>query len=95
MKIVTKEELNHYPAGTVFAEYKPDIILSDVMVIDPQNFIGEWLFGATDVVPQDGEVFDWDWSLGEYKDNDLFAVFEKDEIFQMVQTLISGLKILE
>lgn len=50
-------------------------------------------FGAKCIIPQDGEVFDFDWNIGEYRDTDLFAVFNNNDILQMIQTLTSGLKI--
>ena len=36
---------------------------------------------------------DFDWNIGEYRDTDLFAVFDNNDILQMIQTLTSGLKI--
>ena len=93
MKIVNKKQIqelidtdDYLMGGLVFSEYKPDIHLSDVMVTDGD-------FGATCVVPHHGEVFDFDWSIGEYRDDDLFIVFDNSDILQMIQTLTSGLKI--
>lgn len=72
--------------GIVFAEYRPDVLTSELMVTDGD-------FGARKVIPYDGEVFDFDWNIGEYRDEDLFAVFDNSDVLQMIQTLTSGLKI--
>lgn len=72
--------------GVVFAEYRPSILASQLMVTD-----GE--FGATEVVPYEGEVFDFDWNIKEYKDDALFSVFDNNDVLQMIQTLTRGLKI--
>lgn len=61
--------------------------MSDVMVTDGN-------FGATEVVPQDGEVVDFDWDIDDYKSKERFAVFDNDDVLQMIQTLTSGLSIL-
>lgn len=51
-------------------------------------------FGATCVVPDpDGEVFDFDWNIKEYSNDDLFAIFDNMDILQMIKTLTKGLKI--
>lgn len=91
MKILNKKDFKklmyEYPnGGIVFAEYKPDVLTSSVMVTD-----GE--FGATEVLPYNGEVFDFDWNIEEYYERDLFVVFDNNDILQMIQTLTSGLKI--
>jgi len=91
MRIITKYAferlMEEYPdGGIVFAEYEPNVRTSDLMVTDGD-------FGATNVVPMDGEVFDWDWNIGEYRDDDLFVVLDNDDVLQMVKTLVSGLKI--
>ena len=91
MRIITKYAfkrlMEEYPdGGIVFAEYEPNVRTSDLMVTDGD-------FGATNVVPLDGEVFDWDWNIGEYRDDDLFVVLDNDDVLQMVKTLVSGLKI--
>lgn len=91
MNIITKEQMRslmeEYPdGGIVFAEYTPGVLTSSIMVTDGS-------FGAREVVPHEGEVFDWDWDIKEYKDSDLFAVFDNSDVLQMIQTLTSGLKI--
>ncbi len=91
MKILTKLQLKtlieEFPnGGIVFANYRPDIITSELMVTDGG-------FGAREVIPYHGEVFDFDWNVDEYKDNDLFAVFDNNDVLQIIQTLTSGLQI--
>lgn len=91
MNVITKNQMrslmDEYPnGGIVFAEYTPDVLLSSVMVTDGS-------FGARDVIPHEGEVFDFDWNIKEYKDSDLFVVFDNSDVLQMIQTLTSGLKI--
>lgn len=91
MKILSKIQMEtlmqEFPnGGIVFAEYKPDVLSSELMVTDGD-------FGAREVIPHDGEVFDFDWNIGEYRDEDLFAVFDNSDVLQMIQTLTSGLKI--
>ena len=89
MRILTtpqmKELMSEFPdGGIVFAE--PNILESELMVTDGQ-------FGAREVVPQDGKVFDFGWNINEYKDDAEFAVFDNNDVLQMIQTLTSGLKI--
>ena len=79
--------MEEFPVGgIVFAEYKPDVFTSELMVTDGD-------FGAREVIPRDGEIFDFDWNIKEYSDKDLFAVFDNNDVLQMIQTLTSGLKI--
>lgn len=91
MNIVTKKQMEElmeeFPdGGIVFAEYRPSILASQLMVTD-----GE--FGATEVVPYEGDVFDFDWNIKEFKDEALFSVFDNNDVLQMIQTLTRGLKI--
>ena len=91
MRIINAIEMRKMPAGTVFCEYEPDIIKSGLMVVDT-NY--DTAFGATDVIPWHGEIFDWDWSSSaDYKDDDLFMVFDNNDILQMIKTLTQGLNI--
>ena len=60
MKILQKWEfedlMKEFPdGGIVFAEYEPDVLKSVLMVTDGD-------FGAREVIPRDGEVFDFDWN---------------------------------
>lgn len=93
MKILMKKQLedliDDYPdGGIVFAEYTPDIYKSELMVTDGD-------FGATRVLPSpvNGKVFDFDWYIKEYRDDDQFAIFDNNDVLQMIQTLTKGLKI--
>lgn len=86
-KIQMKALMEEFPdGGIVFAEYRPDVIASEIMVTDGD-------FGAREVLPHDGEVFDFDWNIEEYNDKDLFAIFDNNDVLQMIQTLTSGLRI--
>ena len=99
MKIVTKAQMlkimDEYPhGGVVFAETRADWANPDpeIMVTDGRiNGTGDH-FGATIVVPHDGEVYDFDWNIAEYKETDIFAVYDHEDILQMIQTLTRGLK---
>lgn len=91
MKIFRKREfeslMEDFPnGGIVFAEYEPDILKSSLLVTDGD-------FGAREVIPHNGEVFDFDWNIDEYRDDDSFAVFDNNDILQMIQTLTSGIKV--
>lgn len=91
MKILLKNQMEglmeEFPnGGIVFAEYKPEVLMSELMVTDGD-------FGAREVIPHDGEVFDFDWNIGEYRENEQFAVFDNNDVLQMIQTLTSGLSI--
>lgn len=78
------ELMKLYPeGGIVFAENSCE---TDVLVTDR-------VFGARSIIPQNGEVFDFDWNIEEYHDNDTFYVFENEDILQIIQTLTSGLQI--
>lgn len=78
-----RERLEFYPKGEcmLIGEYQPRMIISDLMIVDRD------CFGAVDIVPRDGEVFDWDWSIRKYSDEDLIAVFDVAEVIQMIKTL--------
>lgn len=82
-----KDLMKEFPdGGIVFAEYEPDVLKSALLVTDGD-------FGAREVIPRDGEVFDFDWNIGEYRNDDFFAVFDNNDVLQMIQTLISGIKV--
>lgn len=92
MRIVTKSQMidlmdEFSDGGIVFAEYNPCVTASELLVTTDGRF------GATNVVPEDGEVLDWDWNIGEYKDTDLFIIYDNNDVLQMIQTLTRGLKI--
>lgn len=51
-------------------------------------------FGATLLVPTvDGEIFDFDWNIEEYSDDEDFYVLDYADILQIIQTLTKGLRI--
>lgn len=91
MRVLDKQEMielmDKFPdGGIVFADYLLEMRASDLMVTDGK-------FGAREVIPKDAEVFDFDWNINEYDDSDKFAVYENDDVLQMIQTLTSGLNI--
>ena len=91
MEVVNKKQMKalmeEYPdGGIVFAEYTPSILTTGVMVTDGD-------FGATNVIPYEGGVFDWDWNIDELRESDLLVVFDNNDVLQMIQTLVSGLQI--
>ena len=90
MKIINaiqmRSMMEDFPdGGIVFADYEPDVI-NQLLVTDGD-------FGATQVVPWHGEVFDFDWNIVEYRDDELFMVFDNNDVLQMIQTLTRGLQI--
>ena len=91
MRVLQKWEfedlMEEFPnGGIVFAEYEPDVLKSALLVTDGN-------FGAREVIPRDGEVFDFDWNIGEYRNDDFFAVFDNNDVLQMIQTLTSGINV--
>lgn len=91
MRILTKAQFKnlmdeYFDGGIVFAEYTPDILASGLMVTCAD-------FGATDVIPYRGEVFCWDWSIDDFLDDQLFAVYDNNDVLQMIQTLTNGLRV--
>lgn len=91
MKVLNKDQFERLiedtlEGGIVFAKYEPDVLTSEIMITDGD-------FGATCLIPYHGEVFDFDWNIGEYSDDDLFMIFDNNDVLQMIQTLTSGLKI--
>ena len=93
MRIINAIEMRKMPPGTVFCEYEPDVMKSELMVVDSYGGFTEDAFGATDVIPWHTEVFDWDWNSAEYNDNALFVIFDNNDILQMIQTLTKSLNI--
>lgn len=87
MKILTKAELKklmeQYPdGGIVFADYYPAFeTLGRVHVTNGS-------FRARTIVPCDHS-----WNIDNYASDESFAVFDNNDILQMIQTLTSGLKI--
>lgn len=86
-KIQMEKLMEEFPdGGIVFAEYKPDVLMSELMVTDGD-------FGAREVIPHNGEVFDFDWNIKECRNDAQFAVYDNNDVLQMIQTLTSGLHI--
>lgn len=92
MKILNKLEFrklmrDRYPdSGIVFAECYSPINMSDLMVT-----MG--MFGAKNIAPIDGEVYEFDFDINQYHDDDRFAVYDNNDILQMIQNLTSGLRV--
>lgn len=86
-ELLKKNPDNRY----AFIEYKPDVTIGELMVSD------EGAFGATYVIPWHGEVFDFDFNVEEYRDDDdsYFMVFDNNDIAQMIQTLSSAFNNIE
>ena len=87
MKIINKNDFKElmkiFPnGGIVFSEYPT----GDLHITDGD-------FGATLVTPLNGEIFDYDWNIEEYKEQDEFIMFNNNDILQMIQTLTTKLKI--
>lgn len=76
--------MKKYPDGGIVFTEKPYEF--DVLVTDGN-------FGATSIVPRNGEVFSFNWDIDEYKNDATFCVFENEDILQIIQTLTSGLKL--
>ena len=77
-----------YPnGGIVFQECDSNLQpINELMVTDGS-------FGATCIIPKEGEVFDWDWNIKESYDTDHFAVYDHSDILQIIQNLTKGLQI--
>jgi hypothetical protein len=88
MKIINKTEMEELPRGTVFAKYYPNMGL-ELHQIEIKD---DYEFGATTLMPdEDGEIFDYDWNINDYNDNDKFIIFEEKEILQMIKLLMRGI----
>ena len=87
MKKLTKQQfkelMKEFPNGGIpFLDGDNSVLVTD----------GD--FGATCLVPTvDGEVFDFDWNIEEYSDDDEFYVLDYADILQIIQTLTKGLRI--
>lgn len=91
MKILSKKQMkalmdDYLDGGIVFAEYTPDVLKSELMVTDGDC-------GAREVIPHHGDVSYFDWNIEEYGSDSMFAVFDNEDVLQMIQTLTSGLQI--
>lgn len=89
MELIYKQEfkklLNDNPTKKfVFTEWAPNINISDFHISSGNPKMPD--FGATTfcIDPDDDFIFDYDWSINEYKEYDLFVVLSDDEIKQMI-----------
>lgn len=90
MKILNKQdfkELIDKNPGAKFAfyEYTPCIFKSELHILD-----GDYkypYFGATTLSAEEEFIFDYDWNLNEYANDDQFAVLEKGDIAQLQELL--------
>ena len=87
MKKLTKQQ---------FKELMKEFPNGGIPFLDGDNsvLVTDGNFGATLLVPtEDGEVFDFDWNIEEYSDDDEFYVLDYADILQIIQTLMKGLRI--
>ena len=95
MKVLNKDQFERLiedtpEGGVVFAEYEPDLPISKLMVTDSGGS------GSLDVIPVCNEIYNWDWCIEDYSSDDMFMVFNNNDVLQMIQTLtsrVSGLRI--
>ena len=102
MRIVNLKELCKMPNGTVFAEYTPDILCSGIMIMTGHDEKNNTFNGVLNVLPSWEEDSDdtnlkytnwstWDCSYADYKDSDLFTIFDINEIQMMINSLVFAL----
>lgn len=88
MKLLTVKQLkellknnpdNHYAIAECSENY---ILTEELMVTDG-------IFGATDIIPYEGDSFDWDFNINEYTDDDktLFMLLNNNDIAHMIKIL--------
>ena len=88
MKILNKIQFyelmrDKYPdGGIVFTEYD-----------SPELMVTTGMFGAKNIAPIDGEVYEFDFNIGEYYADDRFMVYDNNDVLQMIQNLTSGLRV--
>ena len=90
MQIMTKREFQtliekRQCGGIVFTELDKYRTGDRLMVTDG-------CFGATCVKPEGGRVIDWDWNIRDASDDDLFAIYDNNDILLMIQTLTKCLE---
>ena len=84
--------------GYVFAEYDSysGSVAGELRVLDDNGEFDEQVgFGATNVIPEDDLVIDWDFDINDYHDEDEFVLFDRDDVMQMIKTLLIGVKIYD
>ena len=81
-----KELIDKNPgAKFAFYEYTPCIFKSELHILD-----GDYkypYFGATTLSAEEEFIFDYDWNLNEYTNDEQFAVLEKDDIALLQELL--------
>ena len=102
MRILTKSEFLHCPNGTVFAEWVPDMMASPFKIKtgyyksdSPDYFNGEHWNGELSLEPftwRDNGALCTNWCVvdvsdADYSEDQLFAVFNKAEVQQMINCL--------
>lgn len=97
MKILNKQKfkklLNDNPTKKfVFFEWVPNVSISGFHFSSGDPSMPD--FGATTFCtnPDDDFIFDYDWSINEYRDNDLFAVLSDDEINEIINLFSEVIK---
>lgn len=69
-----KKLMQEYPEGGIV-----------FTAVDERNLmVTDGPFGATEVIPYEGEVFDFDWNIDEYRDDDWFTVYDNNDVLQMI-----------
>lgn len=101
MQILTKAEFLHCPNGTVFAEWVPSMMTSQIKIktgyyeSKSPDFKGPHWNGELSLEPfmqkECGEIStNWctfDGADADYDEDQLFAVFNKSEVMQMINCL--------
>lgn len=97
MRIVSKNELGKMPNGTVFTMYTPMILYNDIHILTGSRGDGSWngeltLFPFIDDKLEGDNILECNWSTDDtascdYDEDQLFAVFSKSEVMQMINAL--------
>lgn len=93
MEILTKEEIKNYPNGTIFCTYTPNIFTSNYHIITESSKDGWNSELSLEPSIKDG-CTQWctdDTCWWEYDDNQLFVVFDTQEVQQIVNCFIWAL----
>ena len=97
MKILNKLEfkkllIENPTQKYVFLEWVPNVNISDFHISsgDPKMpYFGATTFSAD---PYDDMIFDYDWSINEYTDDEMFAVLSDDEVKEIVNLFSEVIK---
>lgn len=89
MKLLSKNELKEL----FKSKQNGGVVFSDCDI--GQVYISDGDFGARSlsIKYMDDELFDFDWNIEEYKDTDVFYVYEKIEIEKLISELNDTLKL--